>query len=142
MAPPKRKRGRPVGTGFHPTDDQRKMVLLMTGIGIREDRMVQAIINPATKKQIDPVTLRTHFRPELDQGLLKADIEAGGNLLQQTATSPAAAIFWAKCRLNFREHIDVQLPDVETSVEDGNMKDLGRRIAFTLAMGGRVKSTA
>ena len=142
----KRKPGRPDGSGaFRPTGEQREMVKLMSAIGIPERKMVHAIINPETKKGITPVSLRKHFREELDQGLVQADIKAGANLLKLTETSAAAAIFWAKCRLQWRERVSVDFAvptepgvSVEASVEKQAILDVARRIAFTLSMGADI----
>ena len=124
------------------------MVKLMSAIGIPERKMVHAIINHETKQGITPVTLRKHFREELDQGLVQADIKAGANLLKLTETSAAAAIFWAKCRLQWRERVSVDFPDpgatgtpgapAVNEAEKRSMLDVARRIAFTLSMGAEI----
>lgn len=122
------------------------MVKLMSAIGIPEDRMVHAIINPTSNKGISPITLRKHFREELNQGLVQADIKAGANLLKLTESSAAAAIFWAKCRLRWRERVQFEMPpepvpglQAGTAVTDGTDKntayEIARRIAFTLYLG-------
>lgn len=118
------------------------MVKLMSAIGIPEDRMVHAIINPLSKKAISPVTLRKHFREELDQGLVQADIKAGSNLLKLTESSAAAAIFWAKCRLRWKERVTVEFPapgtqpaDTTAQADEKSMLEVARRIAFTLSLG-------
>jgi len=118
------------------------MVEAMAGLGIPEDRMTILVINPATKRPISPVTLRKHFREELDRGLLKADLTAGQNLLRLTAKSAAAAIFWAKVRLHMKETAEFEvlpgLGDGEFQPEGPeDVKDLARRIAFTLTLAGR-----
>ena len=115
------------------------MVEAMAGLGIPEDRQVLIIINPKTRRPISPVTLRKHFRRELDTGILKADIKAGQNLLRLTSTSAAAAIFWGKVRLHMRETVEFPLPG---DLSDGDaqatdVKELARRIAFTLVLAGR-----
>ena len=115
------------------------MVEAMAGLGIPEDRQVLMIVNPKTKRPISPVTLRKHFRKALDTGMVKANITAGRNLLRLTATSAAAAIFWAKVRLGMRETAEIHLPG-EMVGEDGeptDVKDLARRIAYTLVLAGR-----
>ncbi len=119
------------------------MVKLMSAIGIPERKMVHAIINPETKNGITPVTLRKHFREELDQGLVQADITAGSNLLALTETSAAAAIFWAKCRLGWRERLSIDVPgmdggEVSPGAQDADkssMLEVARRVAFVLTMG-------
>jgi len=122
------------------------MVKLMSAIGIPEDRMVHAIINPTSRKAISPMTLRKHFREELDQGLVQADIKAGSNLLKLTASSAAAAIFWMKCRLRWRERVDVTVPPgalagqepaaaLADQADKNTAYEIARRIAFTLYLG-------
>lgn len=123
----------------------------MGAIGIPEDRMVLAIINPETKRPISPVTLRKHFREELDQGIVQADLKAAANLLKLTESSAAAAIFWAKCRLRWRER-DTPAPLAppaplgpdgkplqQSEAEKRSVYDLGRRIAFALYMAGEIE---
>ena len=125
------------------------MVKLMSAIGIPERKMVHAIVNPETKAGITPVTLRKHFREELDQGLVQADIKAGANLLKLTETSAAAAIFWAKCRLGWRERVAVELPPAEgtgaavtADPEKAGMLEVARRVAFVLTMGAEASPAA
>ena len=124
------------------------MVKLMSAIGIPERKMVHAIVNPETKAGITPVTLRKHFREELDQGLVQADIKAGANLLKLTETSAAAAIFWAKCRLGWRERVAIELPPTEgagtpgADPEKAGMLEVARRVAFVLTMGAEIAPTA
>lgn len=138
---PKRKRGRgrPPGDGFKPTPEQSNMVEAMAGLGIPEDRQVIIIINPRTKRPISPVTLRKHFRLQLDTGMLKADIKAGQNLLRLTGTSAACAIFWAKVRLHMKETAEIEIPLEPPAGEEGepDVTELARRIAFTLVLAGR-----
>lgn len=115
----------------------------MSSIGIPEDRMVHAVINPETKAPISPVTLRKHFREALDQGLLEADMKAAFNLLKQTESSAAAAIFWVKCRLRWRERVAIEFPgpvvgEGAAAAEDADkhsMLEIARRVAFVLSMG-------
>jgi hypothetical protein len=125
------------------------MVKLMSAIGIPERKMVHAIVNPETKAGITPVTLRKHFREELDQGLVQADLKAGANLLKLTETSAAAAIFWAKCRLGWRERVSVDLPPIggpggpgTPDPEKSSMLEVARRVAFVLTMGAEIAPTA
>lgn len=96
---PKRPRGRPEGTGYHPTAEQRHLVKVMSGMGIPEDQMVAAIKNPLTKEPISPVTLRKHFREELDQGFVEANAKVGASFFfNDTATTEIKGVstryFW------------------------------------------------
>lgn len=101
------------------------------------------------------MTLRKHFRPELDQGLIAVKLKAGGNLLAMTATNAACAIFFAKCRLGYNERAAWQprpgdqnytpspfdgLPAEDVEMADGkSMLEISRRIAWTLTMGSVAK---
>ena len=68
---PRKKRS---GRAFQPTDDDRRTVTLMGAMGCKHSH-IALIVN------IDPKTLRKHFRRELDT---------------------AATIFWVKTRCGFR----------------------------------------
>lgn len=109
------------------------MVEACAALGIPEEDMVMVILNPKTKRGISPVTLRRHFKTELRTGMVKAKIKGGTNLLRLTATSAAAAIFFAKVRLGMKETVEVHLPP-ETK-ERIDEEDAARRIAFVLARG-------
>lgn len=101
------------------------------------------------------MTLRKHFREELDQGLIQAKLKAGANLLAMTANNAACAIFFAKCRLGFNERASWYTPDgtpwkragsapdplaafpeEQVMIAEGkSMTEIARRIAYTLTMG-------
>lgn len=141
---PKRGRGRPEGTGYHPTLEQRHLVKVMAGMGIPEDKMVQAVLNPATKRPISPITLRAHFREELDQGFVQTN-SAVAAALYKNATSPTetypggvpvAQIFWLKCRMRWQQNPERNPPPPppQTAAQI-DTKDTARRLAFLLARG-------
>lgn len=120
-----RKRGRPEGTGFHPTDVQRKLVDELAGFGIPEHDIARRVINPATNEPISPVTLRKHFRDELDVGHVRANEKVAGALFKNATTAtetypggiPVAQIFWLKTRgkgqWKDKQHIEVETPPSE-----------------------------
>ena len=119
------------------------MVKLMSAVGIPEEKMVHAILNPETGRGITPETLRKHFRDELDQGLVQADLKAMSNLLRLTETSAGAAIFWAKCRLRWKERDTTSTIQMQASMttetpqdaDKASMHEVARRVAFVLTMG-------
>jgi hypothetical protein len=85
----------------------------MAAIGIDQNDMARLL-------KIAPKTLRKHFRDELDLGMVRANAAVGGALFK-AATTPgpgmnAAAIFWAKARMGWRE----QPTQIEHSGTDGN----------------------
>ena len=82
-----------------PSIDQQKQVEAMSGYGVPQAD-IALLLN------IDPKTLRLHYRRELDVGMAKANAKIGQTLFQQAmAGNMAALIFWAKARMNWRETV-------------------------------------
>jgi hypothetical protein len=83
---------------FEPTDEQRKLVKTLSGFGIPQ-------VDIATHLEIDPTTLRRHFRRELDRGMIEANVKVAQSLFQLATQGKnvAAAIFWMKARAQWRE---------------------------------------
>ena len=82
---------------FQPTEEQRKTVKGMAGLGIPHD-------DNGVVLDIAPKTLRKHFRKELKRG----SIEANAKVLQTlysiaVSGNVTAAIFLAKTRCGLRE---------------------------------------
>ena len=92
------------GAKFEPTDEQRRLVHAMSGLGIPQQDI-------ATHLKIDAKTLRLHFRHELDQGSIDATIKVSQSLFQMATTGKnvAAAIFWMKARAGWREKQQVEV---------------------------------
>ena len=95
--------------GYQPNDEQRRLVRAMAGFGVPQDDI-------ATHLDIDPKTLRKHFRQELDRGTTEANVKVAQSLFQMATQGKnvAAAIFWMKARAGWREK-----HDVEVSGKDG-----------------------
>jgi hypothetical protein len=95
--------------GYEPNDEQRRLVRAMAGFGVPQDDI-------ATHLDIDPKTLRKHFRQELDRGTTEANVKVAQSLFQMATQGKnvAAAIFWMKARAGWREK-----HDVEVSGKDG-----------------------
>jgi hypothetical protein len=92
-----------VNPPFAPTDEQRKNVEAMSGYGVPQDDIACIL-------DIAPKTLRLHFRRELDVGIAKANAKIGQTLFQQaTGGNTAAAIFWAKARMGWREKAEAEV---------------------------------
>lgn len=120
----KRQRGRPEGTGFHPTDEQRELVKRAAAF-LREEDIVKLVINPQTKEPISPVTLRKHFGDELDVGHVQANLDVAGALFKNATVgtptypggNPTSQIFWLKTRgkgqWKDKQHIEVDTPPSE-----------------------------
>ena len=120
---------------------------MMAAFGIPERDMVLLIKNHHGKP-IDPKTLRKHFRPALDSGLLKANVKVIGGMFKNATTptlqnpggNPIVQIYWTKARLGWRDRailgIEAELPPPNQEQEDEPLTkfELARRIAFTLTI--------
>ena len=107
---------------YVPTDEQRRMVKVMSGFGIPQTDIANHLC-------VDAKTLRKHFREELDRGMTEANMRVAQSLYNMATTggSVAAAIFWMKARAGWREKHEV----VVTEEELGPMSDeeLNERLA-------------
>jgi hypothetical protein len=76
---PAKSAGRPK---FEPTDSQRGEVKALRVAGYTEDQVADYL-------EIDPKTLRAHFRTELDHSKMKVLAGAAGNVVRFALGSPA-----------------------------------------------------
>src|SRR4028119_401023 len=83
---------------FEATEEQRRTVRAMAGYGVPHDDI-------ATLLEVDPKTLRKHFRRELDRGSIEATAKVAQTLfgMATSGQNVAAAIFWMKARAGWRE---------------------------------------
>ena len=84
------------------TKQQRDFVEAMAGFAIPQEDIARVI-------GIAVDTLRNHFRDELDLGPVRMNLRVVTNLFTQTKTNPAAAIYWTKARLGWRERVHLDL---------------------------------
>ena len=93
-----------MGVLYDPSEEQRRTVKAMAGFGVPQDDI-------ATYLEVDPKTLRKHFRRELDGGTLEANAKVAQSLFNMATSGKnvAAAIFWMKARGGWREKHDVQV---------------------------------
>ena len=103
-----------------PTPESRAQVSALYSYGITQEEIARFL-------NIDPKTLRLHYRDELDSAHVKANAKVGQFLFQnasgQTLDHGAthsdcvrAAMFWAKTRMGWRE-----TQDLNHRSEDGSM---------------------
>ena len=100
------------GVMHTPTEEQRRMVKVMSGFGIPQPDIASQI-------GIDAKTLRKHFREELDRGMTEANMRVAQSLFSMATTggSVAAAIFWMKARAGWREkHSEEPAEEEKTTV--------------------------
>jgi hypothetical protein len=80
-----------------PDPAQRRQVEAMAAYGIPE-MDIAAVLN------VDPKTLRKHYREELDLGETKANAQVAGFLFNSARSGNVTAqIFWLKTRARWRE---------------------------------------
>ena len=89
-----------------PSADQRRQVMAMAGYGVPESDI-------ATVLEIDPKTLRKHYRTELDTRHIRGNSKVAESLYQKaTGDGPAAvtaAIWWSKARMGWKETVATEL---------------------------------
>lgn len=118
------------------------------GFGLREEDIVQLVLNPTSGKPISPVTLRAHFRQELDSGHALATSKVASSLFKNATTAtetypggiPVAQIFWMKVRGKWKDRPDLVPPPAPQDPGAGGMIEHARRVAFVLAQGFRQKA--
>ena len=111
------------GIPFEPSEEQRRTVRAMSGYGVPHDSI-------ATILDIDPKTLRKHFRRELDRGSAEATAQVGQSLFRMATEgrNVAAAIFWMKARAGWREKHDISVSTQPCSdLTDAQLEDILRR---------------
>lgn len=85
---------------YLPDAPQRRQVEAMAAYGVPE-------VDIATVIDIDPKTLRKHYRRELDTGHIKANTRVAENLYAKATgdgrEAVIAAIFWLKARAHWKE---------------------------------------
>ena len=92
-----------------PDPAQRRQVEAMAAYGIPEADIARAV-------NIDPKTLRKHYRDELDFGTIKANTQVAGFLFNSARNGNVTAqIFWLKTRARWKE---VQVSEVVHDVAD------------------------
>ena len=74
------------------------MAKAMAGLGLPQDQIALLL-------EIDPKTLRKHFRDDLDRGMAEANVKVGQTLFAMATRgdNTAATIFWMKARAGWRE---------------------------------------
>lgn len=100
---PAKKAGRPQ---YVPTDEMRKQVELLSGIGVPLEQI-------CTLAGIDRKTLSKHYRAEIDMGHAKANSRMTKRLFDiangDSKEALTACIFWLKCRAGWKPPADVEV---------------------------------
>src|SRR3954471_4746347 len=91
-----------------PTDQTRATVKAMSAYGIPQDQIARVL-------GIHDETLRTHYRDELDLGVIEANAQIARTLFQQaTAGNIGALIWWTKTRMGWREKQEIEYSGTTT----------------------------
>jgi hypothetical protein len=123
---------------FQPTDKDRQQVETMSGLGITEENIAKVM-------RIDPVTLRKYFRPQLDLGMIKANLQISKALFEVATVDKnvAALIFLGKTRLGLREVSRTEhtgkdgaaLPSIDpASLTDAQLESFATRLAIAFGI--------
>lgn len=98
------------GKSFEPTPEQRQLVQNLSGFGLPQDRILQAI--PWGTNDGLPITkptLHKHFRAELDRGIALANMRAMKALHEMIAEKSLGAIcFYLKTQCGWKETVAVE----------------------------------
>ena len=108
---------------FEPTEDQRRQVEILRGLGLKRSEIAMVTINPKTKCGIRVETLSRHFRAELEQGKIKAKMRLLASLTKKAVSathkhSTQAAMFLLRCQHGFvpADSASQDLDDTSTGV--------------------------
>lgn len=124
-----------------PDGTSRRHVEAMAGYGIAE-------CDIACVLEIDPKTLRKHYRRELDKGHVKATAKVAENLYRRATgegrEAVTAAIFWLKTRAGWKEtHIQetraeiryvARMPEPVRSTEEWLARYAPKKIEYLPAL--------
>lgn len=110
---------------FIPTDDQKKIVSMMTALGLPQDRIQMVIINPRSGKPIERVTLARAFSDEIE--LARAQLDLVFAMTEGIRRGDIRAIgLYARNRMGWR---DGKRRKVEPAIEQ--RPDNSLEIVFT-----------
>lgn len=124
------------------------MVEALAGYLIPEKEIAILVQNPATGQSISPITLRKHFRKELDTGFAKIKVRHHMALFKNVEEGNVTAqIWWDKTRNRITERIgvgfNVEAAPGEVLKPGGagaelSILEVARRVAFVLNMGAEM----
>lgn len=130
-----KKRGR---KPFEPTEKDRELVQQLVAFGTPQEQIC-TLIKGTNDKPISKPTLIRHFREELNQGAVVANVKVAQNLYRiatgNGGGAVTAAIFWLKTRAGWRDNVatfgagdgedDIPL-SVDVRVVDARKKQNGK----------------
>ena len=90
-----------------PTPETTAQARTLAGLGVPQEDICRLI-------GVSLPTLHRHYRAALDIGMAQANATVSKRLFDMTATVPAAAMFWCKTRMGWKEKAAI-----EVTGEDG-----------------------
>lgn len=85
-----------------PTDEQRNIVRSGIGYGLLQEQICKLIINPQTGRAISDRSLRKHFKVEIADGAIKANMLVVESLFKAAREGNVTAqIWWTKTRMGW-----------------------------------------
>jgi hypothetical protein len=133
---------------FEPTEDERKLVEMLAGVGVSHDQMVlieredaEGVLRP-----ISVDTLVRHFREETAKGKVRTTAKVAGKLVacalgNDSAQATASRIFYLKAQAGWRETVTVDVPQFG-EVDGPDEVAIASRIASLLDKGRRQQEEA
>ena len=101
---------------IHP--DYHKITVVMTDGTSFETRSTWGKEGASMRLDIDPKTLRKHYRRELDTAHIRANAAVANRLFKRATTdSVAAGIFWLKAQAGWRETQVIAFTEDDTQAE-------------------------
>lgn len=91
-----------------PTDADRAKVKALAAYGTPQEQIARVF-------DIHVQTLRTHYRDELDLGVIEANAQVAKTLFSQATKegNTTAAIWWTKSRMGWKERQEIAHTDAE-----------------------------
>lgn len=122
---------------FQPTPEDRALVEQLAAFGIPVESMVLFVKDRRTGRSISERTLRKHFKSELEQGSLKANVKVAQTLFKKALSGDTTSmIFWLKTRARWKESPQsVELtgkdggPIQNTEMSASEFEKIARRVA-------------
>lgn len=94
-----------------PTEENRNKVVSYARVGIPQEDIARVL-------DIDPKTLRLHYRDELDKASIEANSKVGGALYEKALSGDTASmIWWTKARMRWSEKKEIEHSGELTKVD-------------------------
>lgn len=126
---------------FKPSDEQRKLVRQLAGVGIPHEQL-RLLIKNSDGTPISGDTLTRHFADELLEGKASTIAQVAGKLVATALGQPgpqatASQIFFLKTQAGWRETAGVEHSFTEAEGEGADAIDVAAKVAGLIEKGRR-----